>query len=288
MIKLLQNLIKNMWSFIADHWNTLLAGGSIAGLLVAELWPPAKAYQDYFLFLCINAIVWTLVAVKVSLDKLVDRETTVSDRQFPTLRSARRLILEKLKEKARSNDREEVIIFGGRIRSIIEILREFRDDCENNPDRQRSGLTIRLFAMSPDFVGGLKLPGKLTYEQQSERNELTSGYVKASLAELGSLASDTALRQMNVDLVVETYDELPFGYFFMFGSDSLVFGGYVCDEAKSDIVGPASPCWHVESRSENYEPMKRWLDSRVAMIASANRDREESSSSEEAIQVATT
>jgi hypothetical protein len=258
--------INVLWRQLAAHWTTILAAIGIGGIVAAELYPPLKAHQSVYFFLCLNAIVWTLIRIKVQLDQLSAKgELRDAVTVFPTMRAATDTVIPLLLREVEKRDTGRAIIVGGRIRSIIELLRKFGDDLALKGLKNRSGCGIQIFMMSPDFVRSMIIPGKLSPEQQKIRNENISNGMAASIHEVTRMADREVFRDNNVRISMHFYSQIPFGYYYLIGDEDLVFGGYIWDEAESDLVGPSSPCWHITAESPEFEATSKWLHSRVAL-----------------------
>ncbi len=256
------------WRQIAVHWTTILAVVGIVGIIAAELYRPLKDQQSVYFFICLNAIVFTLIRVKVQLDRLADKDDPRNTvRVFATMREARATIIALLAKEVSKRDTGRAVIVGGRIRSIIELIRELDDTLRAMATKSKSGCDIQIFMMSPDFVSSLVLPGNVPAEVQQDRNGNIAATMRGNVQELRGMCAQQIFRDNNVRISIGYYHEVPFGYYYLIGDEDLIFGGYIWSAEQSDLVGPASPCWHSTSKSPEFEPTTKWLHNRAAFFA---------------------
>jgi hypothetical protein len=79
------------------------------------------------------------------------------------------------------------------------------------------------------------------------------------------MCEQEVFKSRHINITVNYYDELPFGYFYLIGEENLVFGGFKWSAAESDLVGPASPCMHLTADAPEFEITYEWLKNRVEL-----------------------
>lgn len=267
-------IIKAAWSLFSTYWNVLLGLAALAGLLAAEIWPPLKSERDYFLLLGLTALVATVVEIKLKLDHDGRKRRPSETAVFPTMRAARQEILALQLQEIRKGERGTITIVGGRIRSIIEMMRELADALANNQSKIRAGAKINLFMMSPAFVEKLVMPGNVSEAEQRKRAHAIAAQIRAAVAELESLAESEVFLRHGIIIELCPYHAQPFGYYFLFGNECFLFGGYVWNERTSDIDGPSSPCWLVNNKAPEFRVMAGWLENRALLLRQTGKSSE--------------
>lgn len=91
-MKKLENSLLGIYKILTENWNAIFSGISVLGILIFQFTPGLQKYQNFFIFLGLNAIVWTLVEIKVSL--VNNTKTT----RYESMRIARNHILEAIKK----------------------------------------------------------------------------------------------------------------------------------------------------------------------------------------------
>lgn len=260
-----------IWRFIATFWSTFIAMGALGLIVAAEVYEPLKSNREVYFLILLNAIVVMLIEIRLrpELNRTEAKDHAVT--VFETMRKARPTILDLLVKETRKGEPGHVVILGGRIRSIIEIVRQLSDELDKISPRKVKGCDIEIYMMRPSFVSQLMLPGQKTKEQQAARNASIVAQMDASVAELARMCDQEVFRSRHVNIEVNYYDELPFGYFYLIGEDNLVFGGFIWSDAEADLVGPASPCMHMTSDAPEFEITFDWLKNRVELYKAADR-----------------
>ncbi|MCP4083815.1 MAG: hypothetical protein GY745_01970 [Actinomycetia bacterium] len=256
-------ILNKALDYVAANWNTLLAVVSLLGIAVGSLMPWAESSRNFFVFLGLNAVLWTLIEVRSLLVKMASHEAAGST-QFSSMREARTIIVERLARQLGAKGTSVVTIGGGRLRSIAEVLREFQDVLPSLPAAS-SGLVLNVCCMDPDYCETLELPGAEDAAAQRARRVDQASQVRAIRRELQGMSSSPEFVNRAITVEVTAYKENPFGYFFLFGDDSLLWGGYQWHHETSELQGPSSPCELVERGSARFDMLNDWLTSRAAL-----------------------
>ena len=59
-------MLSRFYTLVLRYWNATLAALSLVGVAIATLVPTLQEYGNFFIFLCANAVLWTLVEIKTS------------------------------------------------------------------------------------------------------------------------------------------------------------------------------------------------------------------------------
>ncbi len=135
------------YRFLAAYWNAVLAAIAVFGVAVFAVVPQLQKYRDFFVFIGLNAVVWSLVEIKAKL------LPEARSKKLGDMRDARPHILESIK-RAMTRSRAtplRVTIVGGRIRTISDMLREIRYDIEQKEITPHN-VSFAIYCLHPDFV----------------------------------------------------------------------------------------------------------------------------------------
>lgn len=250
--------------WLRKNWNTVAAGASILGIAVGRLVPKVDGSRDFFLFLGLNAIVWTLVELKLDLRQSLDDGMQGS--VFGTMRDARPAIIRNMLIELESKNHGSIEIVGGRLRSISELIREFADVAADS-NSKTSGLTFKIYCMDPDYLTELSLPGELNPQDQKQRRLHQKSQVIAAMNELSGLQKRTDFTSRNITIELHKYRDDPFIYAYLFGDRSLIWGGYRWNASESELEGPSNPCELVVSSSPRFEMISEWILNRARLYS---------------------
>lgn len=259
----LKGFFTGLANFIGRHWSSIIVAGATGGLVLAHIWPPLEQEKEAFLVVVLSSIGVLLIEIR----------SRVRPPQYPgvgivtyrTMREARLLLLNLMTEEICRNEPTEIIIRGGRLRSIVEIIRELNDRLEDCRASEQTRIEIHL--LDPEFLRAMTLPGTLNMQAQHARNEVIGAQVVACIQELNKIAGDEGFRRNHVTLDVVYYREIPSMYYFLVGNDNLVFGGFLWDGATSDMEGPRSPCWYMSGAHPAFDSIRSWLRNRAQLGA---------------------
>ncbi len=253
--------------FVGRLWSSVIVAASILGLIAAHAWAPLFEYQDAFLPVVLTAIGVLLIDMRQKLEERAQRGTGLTT--YRTMREARSLLLQLMIGEICRAETTEILIKGGRLRSIIEIMRELCDNLDGK--RATDPTTIKIYMVSPAYLRALTLPGDVSEEGQRDRNAKIAAQMEAAVEEIARLNNHENLRNSHVAIELEYYEEIPWIYYFIIGNDNIVFGGYTWHKEDSDVDGPGSPCWHVTSSDAGFETIRFWLRNR-SFLNSAQAD----------------
>jgi hypothetical protein len=256
---------RKLYGYLVDYWNSVLAVIAVLGIAGSEVFPAIEDYFEFFAFVGLNAVVWTLIEIRHELR--APEPDSRGRATYASMRQARSDIVEQLSTQLSRQGIRRVHILGGRIRSIIEILREFSDRLETGgvPNRAQ-GLEIEIVCMSPEFLGQWPVPGDLTEDGRSNLGKAFAGAVRAAVQELTDLSMRSTLRDRGVDIAVRHYYSIPAVYGYVFADDAVLWGGYTWDRERSDVAGPSNPCYRIEAGEPDFESVRRWLLSHMELL----------------------
>jgi hypothetical protein len=247
--------------FVRQHGGKGIAIICIIALALSGMLPILKTYQSLYLATCLTAIVWTVLDIKLAMEQIRDRKDSDTI-LFDTMRDARTTILTLIMKQVKTRNTGQVTIVGGRFRSIIDFLREFATDLEKEGIKNSTGCNIQILMMDPDFVSSLTLPSKKI--DTDNRHKISASQIRETIAEIKEMSGRDIFLKNNITLSVSTYDDIPFGYYYIFGDNVLLFGGYWWND-DGDLLGPSKPCWLVTNRSPEFNAMSGWLLNRVEL-----------------------
>jgi hypothetical protein len=235
--------------------------GATVGLALAHVWPPLAQEKEAFLVVVLSSIGVLLIEIRSRVQPTGYGGVEIVT--YRTMREARTLILDLMTAEICRNENTEIVVRGGRLRSIVEILRELDDRLT---DCRASQLTrIEVHLLDPAFLPAMMLPGQLNAQDQRVRNEAIEAQVVACIHELRKISLDDNFRRNHVQIDVVYYREIPSTYYFIIGNDNLLFGGFVWDHATADMDGPASPCWYISAAHPAFDSIRAWLWNRAQL-----------------------
>ncbi len=267
---MLRKIVDSIRQFLADYWNSTLAAISLIGFCIASQVPGADKYTSFFIFLGANAVVWTVIEMR----QLVRKAGEGADPRltnFKSMRSARETIIAELIRELERPDEGRVTIVGGRMRSICEVLRELADRLEDRPLQKAAqrGMVITLYSMSSGFLEEWPVPGNVDDATRKKMGVDFAAQVRAARHELAALNQRASFQARHIVISLREYSSLPYVYFYLFGEQAVLWGGFHWSEDRADLDGPSSPCQLIRSGSPGFESVYRWLDSRARLLAAS-------------------
>jgi hypothetical protein len=257
----MENLINRAYSFLLKYWNTILAATSLAGVAIFSLVPPIQKYTNLFIFLAANAVVWTLIEIKVQLTR---RERP--DRTYSNMRVARPYIIEDIERSLRRSTQAaplKLALLGGRIRSMSDVVRELVDDLHKG--KTHGHIELDLYCIDPDYISKRTLPGDIDRESQMLRNASYGDIIRSISAELlrrgGPIGASSSLT-----INVTYYREDPHCYAYIIGDSIIYWGTYIWSSVTSDFIGPENPCNVINSADPQFLAVRDWISSRIDLF----------------------
>jgi hypothetical protein len=258
--------IAEIYQWLLKYWNALLAGISLLGVAVFSVIPQPESYVHLFLFLAANAVVWTVIEMKVKLEESV---TSNQQRVYPTMRAARADITLEIRThlaKSRRGQPLTLTLVGGRMRSMGDTVRELADGMAHG--EIRGHLIINAFCISPEYLSRRILAGDMDPTEQASRNVGIGHLVQSVRSELQSLSKAYG-PHTSISVSVTYYTEDPFCYAYLIGDEMLYWGPFTWDKTASDLLGPENPCIAVPSNDSSFPALREWILSRTALIEAA-------------------
>jgi hypothetical protein len=254
-------IVDSAYHFLARYWNATLAALSLMGIVSAQIIPVMQQYSKFFIFLGLNALVWTVIEIKAELRP----KDPVASSAFPNMRIARAEIVKRIEEALDGTSREEpleIIFVGGRLRSMSDLARELADDLRSG--RCSGHAKINIYCVQPEYIRTRLLPGAMGNSDQQARNEGYSRTVASITDEMSAIGFQVGSRA-SLKVTVQHYAEDPHFYAYLIGRSSLFWGPYTYSESASDFMGPENPCFYVSSDSTDYPTLWSWLTSRMRL-----------------------
>jgi len=240
-----EKMILKLYRHLGRNWNSYLAGISILGLLIFSIIPQLQdeKYLIFFAFL-----VWTLIELKMVILQKETGSTTYLD-----MRDARKDILDKIKTEIGSNKKKKlsIVIVGGRIRTISDIIRELKNDFLKG---RLSGenITFELLCMEPEFVKTWNFPKTKEDINKQKRNEMYSGLIKRFSDELIDFNEIDLFKKNNIKIRVNYYKNYPSFYYFLIGENHLFWGFFTWDSEAEDFEGPTNTCFYLKKGQKDF------------------------------------
>jgi hypothetical protein len=255
-------MMKMAYVALVRYWNAALAALSLLGVIAANVFESLKDYEKPFLFLCANAIVWTLVEIKAEIRP---RSQTLSS-IHKNMRLARPHIVAQIEHAVQDTSIQHPLLIkmlGGRLRSMSDIVREVADDLRTG--RISGHLRIEIFALAPEYIQTRVLPGDATVERQSQRNHSYADLIRSITSELASLEVDQGERS-SIRIVAREYSHDPFIYAYLIGDGTLFWGGFTYSSDTCDFIGPENSCYEIHRRAPSFTPTHTWIASRLDLL----------------------
>lgn len=253
----------NLYQFLAKRWNALLAGTSLLGVAVFSVIPPWQKYVPLFIFATANAIVWTLIEIKADLSSPAEKALV-----HRNMRTARRALIQDIDKRLGSTSRQhplQVTMIGGRIRSMSDIVREISDTLSSG--HVSGHISIRLFALAPDYIRTRILPGATAHEEQLRRNASYASIIENITREITALnARSYGISSFHAEVC--HYHGDPHIYAYVIGDSVLYWGTFTWSDAVSDFVGPENPCYAHRSDEDIFPSLRSWILNRAALYSS--------------------
>lgn len=253
---------------LLKYWNAALAGASLIGVAVFSVTPNSEKYVQFFVFLGANAIVWTVIEMKV---KLEEYSAVVRQVVYPTMRAARSDVLQDIKKQLRGSRRGKplvLVLIGGRMRSMSEVVREIADGMTHG--QIQGHIKVDAYCISPDYLASRILPGDVSPDMQLSRNTGIAHLVRSVRTELESLSREFGQRA-SLSVSVRHYSEDPFCYAYLIGDNTLYWGPFTWDGATSDLLGPENPCIVVRSTDPTFPALREWVRTRTDLMRASSK-----------------
>lgn len=252
-----QKLHEQAYRFLVRNWNSIVAGVSLVAVAVFALIPPLSKYLPIFYFAAANAVVWTVIEIKIAL-----RRNEEAIQVYGNMRQARTDIVmdvTKAAQKSKRTSPVKVNLVGGRIRSMSDIVREVADDLSSG--RVNGHVEITLSSVAPDYVANRILPGQVSVEAQRERNARYAQSIMTTSQELQERANfDRGSSSCKIEVV--NYKSDPTFYGIAIDGKSVYWGHYTWDHSNADWVGPENGCVRMSNTSEEYDLVRSWIENR--------------------------
>jgi hypothetical protein len=260
------------YEYTLRNWNALLAAVSLIGVAIFSIVPALEQYTRVFIFLAANAIVWTLIELKVQLFRAKAPQTEL----YTDVRAARRSIIEDVKKSLQHTSLHAPLtltLIGCGLRTMGDIVRETAMDLQLQVTRGH--LIVDLYCFDPAYIASRVLPGAVPVDEQKRRMAAFARFAESVIAELANLAGEfgpSSSFRLNITL----YSGDPFCTAYLIGDKSLYWTPVTWASLTSEFIGPENPCLVVRSSSEAFAPLQEWIRTRAELF----RERADASSPE--------
>lgn len=153
-----------------------------------------------------------------------------------------------------------VVLLGGRIRSMSDVVRELADDLRKG--KTYGHLHLEMYCLDPDYISKRILPGGIDLDNQLRRNTSYAELIRSISSELLRL-SGTVSANASLAVNVTYYREDPHYYAYIIGDSMIYWGTYTWSSVTSDFIGPENPCTIIRSGDPQFLAMRDWITSRT-------------------------
>ena len=254
------------FKFILSKWNIIVAATSVVGVLIFNFIPQSDNFLKLFVFLGINAIVWTIIEIKLKLD---EKKLCTTER-FNDIRHARSFILEHIYQCMKTNKSEElcVEIIANRFKVSGDMIRDIRDRIVKKEIVTRN-VTIRIYAVNPEFIRHWNFLKTQSINNFKERNEDYASFIELTIKELLKYNELTEFKSNNIKIKVEFYNMFPSIYSYKIGCEHIYWGFFTWDNSTDDFSVPGShPCYYLEKNHAHFNDFSRILSNTVEFYQS--------------------
>lgn len=245
------------YQYLRQNWSSIAAVVSTIGFVVCYIIPPLRIYYGPFIFVGANAVIWTLIELKMHL--LTNRKSL----RYANMRLARPDITAAIIAAMKKKKLTKITIVGGRLRTISDILREVSYAIHVGELKARNA-HIEVFCLDPDYILS-RLSGEALNNSEAFADRF-SGYrqlINQSCSDLLDFWKREEFQKANIRLEISLYQEFPFAYFYLIDDAGVFWGHFTWDQHTEDFNGPANPCHFIGPSSDIYEDFHSWLKNRV-------------------------
>ncbi|NPD86998.1 hypothetical protein HNS38_19760 [Lentimicrobium sp. L6] len=254
------NVLKGLYS----KWNVIVALISILGMLIFNFIPGVSdSYFKIFVFLGLNAILWTIIEIKIKLDDKSPKKM----QRYSDMRRARPYILKDLYSSMEENKSEELYIeiVGGRIRTISDMIRELKTEIIDRKLHARN-VRIKILTINPKFIKGWEFSKSENSMKFKKRNEGNASLIQHLTEELIGYNDLPEFKNNNLKIEVAYYDTFPFFYLYKIGNKYLYWGFFSWNPVDEDFVGPENPCYFLNNKKELFKDYFEMFTNRVQFL----------------------
>jgi hypothetical protein len=250
--------------FLSQKWNIIIAAISIVGLLTFNFFPTInESFYKLFIFLGINAIVWTMIEIKIKLEERKPNKTV----RYSDMRQARPFILKHIFKEMKANKEAtlKIEIVGGRIRTISDMIRELKNEIVTHNLHARN-IDIRILTLKPEFVKSWHFTKTYTESHLKKRNEGYANLIIHLTDELISYNSLDEFKHNNIKIKVDFYETFPIFYSYIINEKYIYWGFFTWNHLEEDFIGPENPCFFLDSKDESFRDYFSFITNRVQFL----------------------
>lgn len=250
------------YRFLLRNWSAIAAIIGIVGVLITYFTPNLEKYIAFFIFILANAIVFTLIEIKIELFR--KSKTT----RYDNMRAARDDILRNIREAIVKRNPKETVsiqIVGGRIRTISDMMREIKNDITTRRIRPEN-VVIKVHCLDPNFIASWQFEDIKNEAAFRERSSRYTEMIRQFSDELNSFNFLQEFKNNRISVEVYHYATLPFFYVYFIGESKLFWGFFTWNAETEDFEGPENPCFFLDSKDEQFMDIRRWLLNRTEFL----------------------
>jgi SAM-dependent methyltransferase len=186
------------------------------------------------------------------------------------MHSARADILASLRRAITStrNGPVEILIIGGRIRTISDMLEELFGEVEQGR-LNASNVRFRILCLDPAAMKQWRLTDLGDHEGFEDRMEDYAGTLSGLIRTLTRYAATSVFQARQLEVEIHRYASYPFIYAFVIGADEIYWGYYTWNDQNEDFDGPVNPCYRLRKSTPEFKDLLRWLRSCAVFLPKA-------------------
>jgi len=256
----------NFLKVIRSKWNIIVTIISVLGVLVFSFIPDMNDnFFKLFVFLGINAIVWTLIEIKLKLD---EKNPNTTDR-FDGLRNARSHILEHIYQCMKTNKSDElhIEIVGVRFKMIGDMMRDIKDRIVKKEIISRN-VRISLYAVNPELLRHWNFSKTQSNSSSKEINEEHASFIELSKKEFLKYNDLIEFKSNNIKVEVDFYNTFPLIYSFKIGDEHIYWGFVAWDNSGEDFKLPGNPCYYLKKKHTHFNDFHKILSNKTEFYKS--------------------
>lgn len=217
-----------------------------------------ESMSKFFAFLGANAIVWTLIEIRAML------RPRQEIKRYTNLRDAGPHILSALSTAVtrKGSHATEVIIIGGRLQTVSELLSDFFETLPNLRPSNRE-IFLKVAGVDPKYLDSLNDPTR-TFTSRKFGSSVPA--LEAASSALLERNASSAVRAHKISISMERYCSPPSLYAFLIDDQELFWGFYTWDNDEFTFNGASNPCFHLSSGDTDFADLSNWISSEYVVL----------------------
>lgn len=243
------------WTYIRRYWSSVAALVSVVGYLLLSLFPNASTdFRTYLIFLGANALIWTVIELKLRFD------SAPYGHWYPSLRAARHDLVSAMRRAIKRSRRKplRIYVLGGRLRTISDMLEEIFEEILHG-HLPASNLTVLIGCLNPSEMRSWVIDSLKDHPAFAEKTDQYAEDLRLKIDELTRYNQNTVFQSNSIEIAVVQYNSFPAYYAFVIGHTEIFWGYYTWNVDNEDFDGPVNPCFRIRSSDETFELLRNWF-----------------------------